>query len=77
MTTTRATRLCVLETGVTFAVANAYSKGDLKNDSPKAKCFLKCFAYKLELFNSTTGDPQKEKLMEYTSYLPSPDLPVS
>lgn len=49
----------------------------MKDDSYKSKCFLKCFAYKLEAFNSTTGDPQKEKLLEYTKYLTQTGLPVS
>lgn len=77
MTPTRATRICTKENRVTYAVASAYSKGDMKDDSQKSKCFLKCFAYKLELFNNLTGDPQKEKLMEYTKYLDTMDLPVS
>lgn len=70
MTARRATRQCVVEEKVTFAVAVAYSKGDLKDQRPKSKCFLKCFAYKLGLFDKETGDPVKEKLLEYVQYLP-------
>lgn len=77
ITPQRATRLCILENKVTYAVASAYGKGDLKDDSEKSKCFLKCFAYKLDLFDKTTGDPLKEKLLEYTKYLTQTDLPVS
>jgi len=62
---------------VTYTLAVQYGKGDFKDESEKGKCFLKCFAVKMKLFDSETGNPQKEELLGYSSYLSAEDLPVS
>lgn len=62
---------------VTFSVVAAYGKGDMKDESQKSKCFLKCFAENLELYSNVTGDPDKEKLIEYINYLKPSNMPVS
>jgi hypothetical protein len=62
---------------VLYSVAIKYSKGDMSDSSDKSKCFLKCFAFRLGLFNETTGSPQKDALLDYVTFLPSGQLPVS
>jgi ABC-type sulfate transport system substrate-binding protein len=74
----RSTRVCVQKEKVSYTVAAAYAKGDLKDEKQKSKCFLKCFAENLEMFNNLTGEANREKLIEYVEYLkPSDDMPVS
>lgn len=49
----------------------------MKDDRQKSKCFIKCFAEKLELFNNSTGEPHRDKLIEYVEYLKPSDMQVS
>ncbi|KAG5682555.1 hypothetical protein PVAND_011900 [Polypedilum vanderplanki] len=70
----RVTRQCIRENKVLYSVAIKYSKGDMSDSSKNSKCFLKCFAFRLGLFNETTGSPQKEAILEYVTFLPSDQL---
>ena len=70
-------RTCIFENKVTYTLAVQYGKGDFKDESDKGKCFLKCFAVKMKLFDAETSNPQKPELLNYSSYLSSEDLPVS
>lgn len=52
-----------------------FSKGEFDDESQEAKCFLKCFAYKLKFFN-TAGEFQKEELLDYTQFIAKDGIPV-
>ncbi|XP_070502388.1 uncharacterized protein [Chironomus tepperi] len=73
----RAMRSCIFENKVTYTLAVQYGKGDFKDESDKGKCFLRCFAVKMKLFDAETGNPQKEELLNYSSYLSAEDLPFN
>lgn len=49
----------------------------MKDEKPKSKCFLKCFAEKLEFFNNVTAEPNRDRMVEYVEYLKPGDMPVS
>lgn len=70
-------RTCIFENKVTYTLAVQYGKGDFKDQSDKAKCFLKCFAIKMKLFDPESGNPNNEELLDYAAYLSSAQLPVS
>jgi hypothetical protein len=44
---------CVLQEKVGYDVVLRFNKGDFSDNSKRAKCFLKCFAYKSGFYNST------------------------
>ncbi|CRK93118.1 CLUMA_CG006613, isoform A [Clunio marinus] len=74
-TVRQATRQCIAETGISYDTAVKFSKGDFSEDTESAKCFLKCFAYKIK-FVSPEGEFQKEELLKYVNLVASDSIPA-
>lgn len=72
----RIARQCVREVKVSYDVAFKFSKGDFSNDSENAKCFLKCFAYKIGFFDDN-GNLERDEMMKYVQYVVPETVPVS
>jgi hypothetical protein len=72
----RYARQCVNELKLSYDVALKFSKGDLADDSQPAKCFVKCFAYKIGFFNST-GQFQREEFLKYVDFVVPKKIQVS
>lgn len=48
----KAARLCIKETGTTWNTVLKFKKGDFTKDDQKSKCFMKCYANKVGLFDT-------------------------
>lgn len=48
----KAARLCIKETGTTWNTVLKFKKGDFTNDDKISKCFMKCYAKKIGLFDA-------------------------
>jgi PBP/GOBP family len=72
----RAARQCVVEQKVSYDVALKFSKGDLTDNSDSAKCFVKCFAYKIGFINPK-GEFQRDEFLKYVEFVVPKHIEVS
>lgn len=73
----RGARQCVQLVKIPFAIAVSFGNGEFVDDKPASKCFLKCFAEKLELYDYLTNQPNTERLIEYAYFMKPSNKSVS
>lgn len=61
---------------MSFDTALKFSQGDLSDDSQSAKCFVKCFAYKIGFFNED-GKFQRAEFLKYVDFVVPKNIEVS
>lgn len=48
----KAARLCIKETGTTWNTVLKFKRGDFTKDDQMSKCFMKCYANQIGLFDA-------------------------